>query len=211
MFTGIVEETGRVTKIACGEKSIRLTLAAKLTAKGARIGDSLAVNGCCLTIVKIGRGGALEFDLLNETWERTNFRELRDGAAVNLERSLEVGGRLHGHFVTGHIDGVGLVKTFEKRGADWLLEIEPPRDLMRYLVFKGAIAVDGISLTVAEVTKTTLRIWIIPHTYDVTGLRERTVGSLVNIEADMLAKYAEKLIDYRAADKVRSRRESRMR
>ena len=208
MFTGIVEETGRVEKIAQGEKSIRLTLAAKLTAKGARVGDSLAVNGCCLTIVKMGRGGLLEFDLLRETWERTNFRELKNGALVNLERSLAVGGRLHGHFVTGHVDGVGVVKIFEKRGADWLLEIEPPRELMRYLVFKGAIAVDGISLTVAEVTKNAFRIWIIPHTNEVTALRERKVASAVNLEADMLAKYAEKLMSYRDEESLGSRRAS---
>ena len=196
MFTGIVEEMGRVRKIAPSEKSIRLTLAASVTAKGARIGDSVAVNGCCLTVVKINRmkGGAdLEFDLLRETWERTNFKELRAGSAVNLERSLAVGDRLHGHFVTGHIDGVGVIKKFEMRGADWLLEIEPPREVMRYLVFKGAIAVDGISLTVAEVTKKVFRIWIIPHTYEVTALRERKVGALVNVEADMLAKYVEGL------------------
>ena len=210
MFTGIVEETGRVKKIAPSEKSIRLTIAAKLAAKGARIGDSLAVNGCCLTIVKIGRGGILEFDLLRETWERTNFRELAEGAAVNLERSLEVGGRFHGHFVTGHVDGVGVVKTFEKRGADWLLEIEPPGELMRYLVLKGAIAVDGISLTVAEVSQRIFRIWIIPHTFEVTALRERRVGALVNIEADMLAKYCENLMNQRAVSAVseRSRRAS---
>jgi riboflavin synthase len=197
MFTGIVEETGRVKKIAPSEKSIRLTIAAQSTAKGARIGDSLAVNGCCLTIVKISRGARatnLEFDLLRETWERTNFKQLEINSAVNLERSLAVGDRLHGHFVTGHIDGVGSVKTFEKRGADWLLEIQPPREMMRYLVFKGAIAVDGISLTIAEVSNDSFRIWIIPHTYEVTALRERKVGSLVNIEADMLAKYAEKLL-----------------
>ena len=194
MFTGIVEETGRVKKIAPSVKSIRLTIAAGLAAKGARIGDSLAVNGCCLTIVKISRRTELEFDLLRETWERTNFKELRAGSAVNLERSLAVGDRLHGHFVTGHIDGIGTIKKFEKRGADWLLEIVPPREVMRYTVFKGAIAVDGMSLTVAEVSAKTFRIWIIPHTYDVTALRERKVGSLVNIEADMLAKYAEQLL-----------------
>jgi riboflavin synthase len=193
MFTGIVEETGRVKKIAPSKKSIRLTIAAGLTAKGARIGDSLAVNGCCLTIVKISRRDELEFDLLRETWDRTNFKELRPNSAVNLERSLAVGDRLHGHFVTGHIDGVGAVKTFEKRGADWLLEIAPPREVMRYLVFKGAIAVDGISLTVAEVSAKAFRVWIIPHTYEVTALRERKIGSLVNIEADMLAKYVERL------------------
>src|SRR5689334_3123498 len=197
MFTGIVEETGRVKKIAPSDKSIRLTIAAGLTAKGARIGDSLAVNGCCLTIVKISRKDELQFDLLRETWERTNFKELQPGSAVNLERSLAVGDRLHGHFVTGHIDGVGVIKTFEKRGADWLLEITPPREALRYLVFKGAIAVDGISLTVAEVSAKSFRIWIIPHTYDVTALRERKAGSLVNIEADMLAKYAEQLLGRR--------------
>ena len=174
MFTGIVEETGKVTAIAPSEESIRLSLSAKLTAQGARLGDSLAVNGCCLTVVKIkgGKGAELEFDLLRETWERTNFKTLQVGATVNLERSLAVGDRLHGHFVTGHIDGVVEIKTFEKRGADWFLEVRAPRELMRYLVFKGAIAVDGISLTVAEVLKTTFRVWIIPHTYEVTALRE---------------------------------------
>jgi riboflavin synthase len=207
MFTGIVEETGRVKRIAPSDKSIRLAVTAGVTAKGARIGDSFAVNGCCLTIVKIV-GKTLEFDLLKETWERTNFSELRPESAVNLERSLAVGDRLHGHFVTGHIDGVGVIKTFEKRGADWLLEIQPPHEAMRYLVFKGAIAVDGISLTVAEVSAKAFRIWIIPHTYEVTALRERAVGSLVNIEADMLAKYAENLLGQRAAESARSRRAS---
>lgn len=211
MFTGIVEETGRVVKIAPSAKSIRLTIAARICAKNARVGDSLAVNGCCLTIVRIQRGARstnLEFDLLRETWDRTNFRELQPNAAVDLERSLAIGDRLHGHFVTGHIDGVGVVKTFEKRGADWLLEIEPPREVMRYLVFKGAIAVDGISLTVAEVSERAFRIWIIPHTYEVTALRERRAGSLVNIEADMLAKYTEQLVGQRAAVNERSRRAS---
>src|SRR5437016_3607468 len=137
MFTGIVEETGRVQKIAPSEKSIRLAVAARTTARGARIGDSLAVNGCCLTVVKITKrksATAFEFDLLRETWERTNFGELKARAAVNLERSLAVGDRLHGHFVTGHIDGLGVIRKFEKRGADWLLEIEPPRVVMRYIV-----------------------------------------------------------------------------
>jgi riboflavin synthase len=210
MFTGIIEETGCVKKIAPSEKSIRLTLCANLTAEGARIGDSLAVNGCCLTIVKItrrGRAAELEFDLLRETWDRTNFKQLQTHSAVNLERSLAIGDRLHGHFVTGHIDDVGVISKFEKRGPDWLLEIKPPRELRRYLVFKGAIAVDGISLTIAEVSANAFRIWIIPHTYEVTALRERKPGSLVNLEADLLAKYAEQLLPQRA-DKLRSRRAS---
>ena len=197
MFTGIVEETGRVRKIAPSEKSIRLTVRAKTTAKNARIGDSLAVNGCCLTIVRIKRSGAatdLEFDLLRETWDRTNFKALTIGAAVNLERSLALGERLHGHFVTGHIDATGEIVRFEKRGADWLLEIRPPRELLRYIVFKGSIAIDGISLTVASVTKKAFQLWIIPHTYEVTALCERQPGSFVNLEADLLAKYVENLL-----------------
>jgi riboflavin synthase len=193
MFTGIVEETGVVTRIERGAKSIRLSVATKVTAKGAKIGDSLAVNGCCLTIVAIKRGKEFTFDLLEETWERTNFKALKVGSAVNLERSLAAGDRLHGHFVTGHVDGTGVIEKLEKRGKDWLLKIRPPAGLLRYIVFKGAIAVDGISLTVAEVSKRSFRIWIIPHTYDVTALRERKVGALVNLEADMLAKYVERL------------------
>jgi riboflavin synthase len=193
MFTGIVEETGVVKGIAPSEKSIRLGVDAKLTAIGARLGDSLAVNGCCLTMVKI-RGRRLEFDLLKETWKRTNFKALKVGAAVNLERSLAVGDRLHGHFVTGHIDGTGVVEVLEKRGADWLLQVRTPKEVLRYLVFKGAIAVDGISLTVAKVTKSSFQVWIIPHTYEMTALRERGVGTLVNLEADMLAKYVQALV-----------------
>lgn len=192
MFTGIVEETGVVKAMATSQKSIRLTVGANICAREARLGDSIAVNGCCLTAVKIGKK-TLEFDLLKETWERTNFKALQDGASVNLERSLAVGDRLHGHFVTGHIDGTGVVEVMEKRGTDWLLQVRAPKEVLRYAVFKGAIAVDGISLTVAKVLRNSFQIWIIPHTYEVTALRERSVGSLVNLEADMLAKYVETL------------------
>ena len=196
MFTGIVEKTGTVLAIEPSTKSIGLKLRAEFPARSIAIGDSVAVNGCCLTatsIRKAGKGVELAFDLLNETWQRTNFKALAPGARVNLERSLQIGDRLHGHFVTGHIDGTGAIQVFEKQGADWLLEIKPPKELLRYIVSKGSIAVDGISLTVAEVSKTTFRIWIIPHTYDVTALCERKASSLVNLEADMLAKYAEKM------------------
>lgn len=193
MFTGIVEETGTVTRIERGAESIRLSVRAKTTAAGAKIGDSLAVNGCCLTIVAIHRKTEFTFDLLNETWERTNFKALQIGSSVNLERSLALGDRLHGHFVTGHIDGTGLIEKFEQRGADWLLQIRPPAELLRYIVEKGSIAIDGISLTVASVSKRSFQIWIIPHTYQITALRERAPGALVNLEADMLAKYIERL------------------
>jgi riboflavin synthase len=200
MFTGIVEETGTVARIEPGARSIRLAVACRVCAPRTRVGDSIAVNGCCLTVVKAASrkdGKTLEFDLLRETWNRTNLHAVGIGCAVNLERSLRPSDRMGGHFVTGHIDGTGRISRWERVGADWLLEIMPGREFLRYLVFKGAVAVDGISLTVAEVSRKAFRIWIIPHTYDVTALRERHIGDLVNLEADLLAKYVEKLLPAR--------------
>lgn len=195
MFTGIVEETGTVAKIGRGKKSILLTIRAGTSARGLKIGGSLAVNGCCLTATKIsshGRSRLVQFDLLNETWERTTFQYLKLHSPVNLERPLRADGELGGHFVTGHIDGVGKIVRWEKSGMDHLLDIAAPRNVMRYLIEKGSIALDGISLTVAAVGKKDFRIWIIPHTLEVTGLREKKVGDHVNLEADLLGKYAEK-------------------
>ncbi len=202
MFTGIVEETGTVEKIERSPKSIALTIRAQVCGRGLKVGDSLAVNGCCLTVVKLATRRTerlVQFDLLEETWQRTNLQAARIGSAVNLERSLAADGRFGGHIVTGHIDGTGRITVWRRHGADWLLEIAAPADLMRYLVFKGAIALDGISLTVAKVQKGSFQIWIIPHTYDVTALRERAVGDAVNIEADILAKYVERLVAPRPA------------
>jgi riboflavin synthase len=194
MFTGIVEELGSVQKIASTKTGIRLSVRARTCARGVKLGDSIAVNGCCLTVVKItrSRGGvALQFDLLKETWNRTNLRSLKPGAGVNLERSLAANGRLGGHFVSGHVDGLGKIVRWERSGADHLLDIEAPAEVSRYLVFKGSVAVDGISLTVAAVRKAKkqFRIWIIPHTFEVTALKERKVGDYVNLEADLLGKY----------------------
>ena len=200
MFTGIVEETGEVLSIEPGSDSIRLTVRARLAAQQVKPGDSIAVNGCCLTVVKASRPArqrTLTFDLLRETWTRTNLQFLRPGALVNLERSLSASGRLHGHFVTGHIDGVGEIKAFELRGQDWFLKVAAPREILRYVVFKGAIALDGMSLTVAEAARSTFSIWIIPHTYAVTALQQRAPGDKVNLEADLLAKYTEKLLEER--------------
>jgi len=196
MFTGIVEETGTVVRIIESPAAIRLQVRAKICGSDANLGDSIAVNGCCLTVVEIHdepNAKLLSFDLLRETWARTNFAAVKEGSAVNLERSLPVNGRIHGHFVTGHIDGTGTIEVFEKRGADWYLQVKAAEDLLRYVVFKGSIAIDGISLTVAEVTRDTFSVWIIPHTYQVTALRERSAGQRVNLEADLLAKYVEKI------------------
>jgi riboflavin synthase len=200
MFTGLVEETGTVVAIKPAAKSIELTVRANLTARGLKVSDSLAVNGCCLTVVKLaarGKQKLVRFDLLKETWERTNLQFARPGSLVNLERPLRTDGSLGGHFVTGHIDGVGKISRWERLGQDHVLDIAAPAEVMRYIVFKGSVAVDGISLTVAGVTKKGFRIWIIPHTYEVTVLRERKVGDAVNLEADLIGKYVEKFTSAR--------------
>jgi riboflavin synthase len=200
MFTGIVEETGTVVKIKQAKKSIQLTVKAKICGKGTKVGDSVAVNGCCLTVVKARSKGSsklLQFDLLMETWERTNLQSAQEGSLVNLERPLRANGQLGGHFVTGHIDGMGKVLRWEKAGQDWVLDIAAPREVAKYIVFKGSVAVDGISLTVASVIKNGFRIWIIPHTYEVTALKERQEGSSVNLEADIIGKYVEQFVSAR--------------
>jgi riboflavin synthase len=197
MFTGIVEEAGVIEKITPTKKSIEMTVRAKVCGKGVKIGDSVAVNGCCLTAVKIttpGKHKLIQFDLLQESWRRTNFQFGKIGSLVNLERSLRANGELGGHFVTGHVDGLGKIIRWERAGKDHVLDIAAPPDVMKYLVFKGSVAVDGISLTVAAVQKKSFRIWIIPHTFEVTALRQRKVGDAVNLEADILGKYVEKFL-----------------
>ena len=174
---------------------------ARVCARGLKVGASLAINGCCLTVVRLtgrGKSALVQFDLLKETWQRTNLQFARPGALVNLERPLRTDGNLGGHFVTGHIDGVGRITRWERMGSDHVLDIAAPPEVMRYVVFKGSVAVDGISLTVAGVRKRAFRIWIIPHTFELTALRERKVGDAVNLEADLLGKYVEKFVAARA-------------
>ena len=201
MFTGIVEETGTVELIRPTAKSIELTLRTRLCGRGLRVGASLAVNGCCLTAVRVAARGTFKlarFDLLKETWQRTNLQFAQPGSLVNLERPLRTDGNLGGHFVTGHIDGIGRITRWERLGQDHVLDIAAPPEVMRYVVFKGSMAVDGISLTVAGVSRKSFRIWIIPHTYEVTALRERKTGDAVNLEADLIGKYVEKFVTARS-------------
>ena len=201
MFTGIVEEAGTVERIKPTAKSIQLTVRARAAGRGVKRGGSVAVNGCCLTVVSAvtrGKDRLLRFDLLQETWQRTNLQFARPGSLVNLERPLRASGELGGHFVTGHVDGLGKITRWERVGRDHVLDIAAPAEVMRYVVFKGSIAVDGISLTVAGVTKKGFRIWIIPHTFEITALRERKVGDAVNLEADLIGKYVEKFFSARA-------------
>ncbi|MBW8781471.1 MAG: riboflavin synthase [Verrucomicrobia bacterium] len=192
MFTGIVEETGSVVAFTRGEDSWKLQIAARVALQDAALGDSIAVNGCCLTITRFD-GQHLYFDVLEETRRLTNFSTFAPGAAVNLERSLRFGGKIGGHFVSGHIDGTGVIEVLEPRGKDHYLKVSAPAGHGRYLISKGSITIDGISLTVAEVEGDTFVVWIIPTTIAVTNLREKRAGSPVNLEFDLLGKYVEKL------------------
>jgi riboflavin synthase len=193
MFTGIVEETGQVRAFEPKAGAWALAIGARTALVDLAAGDSIAVNGCCLTATRWD-ASTLHFDVLEETRRLTNFSALRPGALVNLERSLRFGGKVGGHFVTGHIDALGTVEAFEARGKDHYLRIGVPAEFARYFVHKGSIAIDGISLTIAEVSDTGFAVWLIPHTLTVTNLREKRVGDPVNLEFDLLGKHVEKLL-----------------
>jgi riboflavin synthase len=193
MFTGIVQETGTVLAFEPKADAWNLAVTARETLADLTLGDSIAVNGCCLTVTQ-SHPASMQFDLLEETRRLTNFSALRKGARVNLETSLRFGGKIGGHFVTGHIDALGRIEAFESRGKDHYLRIGVPKEFMRYVVHKGSIAIDGISLTVAETTTTAFAVWIIPHTLSVTNLGEKRVDDPVNLEFDLLGKHVEKLL-----------------
>ena len=191
MFTGLVEETGCVLGLAEEKTAWRLSVRAKKVRAGLRMGDSLAVNGCCLTVARWGKG-ALEFDLLEETLRCTNLGGLKKDSPVNLERSVARNGRFGGHFVTGHIDCAGLVKIFRREGKNHYLRVAFPKKFVRLVAEKGSITIDGVSLTIAEAGTASLAVWLIPHTLAVTNLGELRPGARVNLEFDLLAKYAQR-------------------
>lgn len=193
MFTGIVEETGKVVAFTPEREAWRLEIEGRTALGGVALGDSLAVNGCCLTVAGID-GQRVRFDVLEETRRLTNFAALQPGSPVNLERSLRFDGKMGGHFVTGHIDGLGTIETLEPRGKDFYLRVRAPAGSGRHLVHKGSIAIDGISLTVAEVDGDAFAVWLIPTTMTVTNLGARRAGESVNLEFDLLGKYVEKLL-----------------
>jgi riboflavin synthase len=196
MFTGLIEEVGTVTSTRERERSKQLQIVAPRSAKKIRPGESVAVNGCCLTL-SAHRGDQLTFDLLEETLDRTNLKMLRRGSGVNLERALRADGRFGGHFVQGHVDCTSRVISFEQIGGDHRLAVELPDEFARYVACKGSIAVDGISLTIAEVSPMSFVVWIIPHTKRHTNLRRAEAGVFVNLEFDILAKYVERMISAR--------------
>ena len=192
MFTGIVEEAGLVKAVTRRGHGWSIEVEAGAVASGTRPGESVAVNGCCLTVTEVA-GKKLLFDLLEETREKTNLQTVQPGGRVNLESSLRGNGKVGGHFVTGHIDGMGQVLRWARSGEDWELEVEVPAGFERYLVPKGCVAIDGISLTIGRVDGRKFNVWIIPHTHEVTTLKDRKEGDKVNLECDLLAKYVEKM------------------
>jgi riboflavin synthase len=195
MFTGIIEEVGRVTNIGHENDNRRLRVSASNLVKELKKGDSIAVSGVCLTAVEI-TPNSFGADLAEETWNRTSFSRIKPGALVNLELPMRADGRFGGHIVQGHVDGTGKFVALEEiPGADnYWLRIEIPPELARYVIFKGSLSIEGISLTVAKVEETEATVAIIPHTTEMTNLKSLTHGDPVNLEVDMIAKYVERMM-----------------
>ena len=191
MFTGIVEGVGKVLEIKQNTKTrsaIKMTVDLGKNSKGLKLGQSVALNGVCLTVTGIDKSKC-DFEMIEETTKKTDLGNLKVGGIVNIERSLKVGERLEGHFVLGHVDGVGVITKIEKKPKEVQIWFEVPKNLARFVVQKGSIAIDGISLTVVDVKKNLASVCLIPHTIDVTNFSTRKVGDKINIETDILGKY----------------------
>lgn len=199
MFTGIIEEMGAVRSLQRSAGAARLTVAASKVLEGTALGDSICVNGVCLTVVSLG---AAEFsaDVAVETLRVTNLGELRNGAKVNLERALQLSARVGGHLVSGHVDAVGRIRERREEGNGWRVVFEAPEAVLRYVIRKGSVAIDGISLTVADVDASGFSVAMIPHTAKLTTLGFKAAGDTVNLESDIIGKYVERLIGGRAPE-----------
>jgi len=194
MFTGIVEETGKIIKVQRGTLSIKLTIEGKTVMKRMYVGDSIAVNGICLTVTNCSKK-AFTADVMPETLRRTNLKDIKPGDMVNLERALTLDKFIGGHLVSGHIDGTGIVtKITREDNAVWI-EVKSHQDIMQYIISKGSVVLDGVSLTVARVEKNALWVSLIPHSAEITILGSKKPGDMVNIECDMIGKYVKKFID----------------
>lgn len=191
MFTGIVEGIGKVkkiSKITKNRSAIKLIVDLGKHGKGLKIGQSVALNGVCLTVTKLSKDGCT-FEMIEETTKKTDLGNLQPGGIVNIERSLKAGDRLEGHFVLGHVDGVGTIKKIEKKPKEVEVWFEIPKNLTKFVVKKGSIAIDGISLTVVEIKNNLASVCLIPHTIDVTNFKTKNIGDKINIETDILGKY----------------------
>lgn len=194
MFTGIIEEVGTLRKIVSGKTYGSLVIEAETVLEDAKLGDSIAVNGVCLTVTKLGQT-SFTADVMAETMRYTNLGLLEVGSRVNLERAMAANGRFGGHIVSGHVDGVGTILNMHREGNATWLSIGAPREILALIVKKGSIAIDGISLTVAQATEEAFQVSIIPHTGEETTLLERRPGEVVNLENDIVGKYVEKLLN----------------
>jgi len=191
MFTGIVEGIGKVKKISKATKNrsaIQMIVDLGKHGKGLKIGQSVALNGVCLTVTKLSKTGCT-FEMIEETTKKTDLGNLKPGGFVNIERSLKAGDRLEGHFVLGHVDGVGIIKKVQRKPKEVKVWFEVPKNLSKYVVKKGSIAIDGISLTVVDTQKNLASVCIIPHTIEITNFKTKNIGDKVNIETDILGKY----------------------
>jgi riboflavin synthase len=193
MFTGLIEEIGKVQSVVKSTISARITIKASKVLEGVKLGDSISTNGVCLTVTDFSYQ-IFSVDVMAETMRRSNLSHLSSGDEINLERALKVGDRLGGHIVSGHIDGIGTVVGLENEDNAVWVTISAEKELLKYIVQKGSIAIDGISLTVAYIDESTFKVSIIPHTKDVTTLLRKKAGDIVNLECDMLGKYIEKLL-----------------
>lgn len=193
MFTGLVEEIGVVTSVLKGTKSAKIVIKAQKVLNHVQLGDSIATNGVCLTVTDF-TSHSFAVDVMAETMNKTNLKNLVSGSKVNLERALRVGDRLGGHLVSGHIDGLGIIKDFEKEDNAIWVSIGTSPDILKYIIYKGSIAIDGISLTVAYVDEHIFKVSVIPHTKEVTTLLSKAMGDEVNLECDMIGKYIEKFL-----------------
>ncbi len=193
MFTGLIEDLGTLNDMEKTAKSAKLTITTKIELKDVAIGDSIAINGVCLTVVK-KEADKFTVEVMWETIQKTNLKNLLPGYRVNLERALSLNGRLDGHLVTGHVDGIGTIVRKNKFEIAEVIEIETNQDIIKYLIKKGSISIDGISLTIIDVTDKSFSVSLIPHTKEKTTFGVKSIGDTVNIEVDMLAKYIERLL-----------------
>ncbi len=194
MFTGLIEEVGKVKNIVRKSSGLRLTIETKEIHRETKVGDSVSVNGACLTVEETN-GNELVFFVSGETLKRTNLKLLRVNDWVNLERALRLGDRIGGHLVQGHVDATTKILRIRKTGEEFVFSFQTPKDFHRFMVEKGSVAIDGISLTITNVTQTTFSVTVVPHTFENTNLKFRKVGDTVNVEFDLIGKYLEKLIN----------------
>lgn len=196
MFTGIIVELGKAVEIKKLHRGAKLKVLSKTLLDNCLPGDSIAVNGVCLTVTEIDKTkGILSFDVSHETLQKTTLGELKKGDPVNLEPALTLSSRLGGHLVSGHVEGIGVIRKIHKEGEYLVIEIEAPDDILKYCIKKGSIAVDGISLTIVDISKKTFTVVIIPHTAKMTTIGSKKIGDKVNLESDMIAKYVERFLN----------------